>query len=99
VKSASFEGDEVKISFDTGGKDQKLVLKSADPNGFEIAGADGKFFSAKTTLRDSEIWLTAPSVSNPKSFRYAWAASPPITLFNSAGLPGRPFLKTAGKEQ
>jgi len=99
VKSASFEGGEVKIAFDTGGKDQKLVLKSADPNGFEIAGADGKFFPAKTTLRDSEIWLAAPSVSNPKSVRYAWAASPPITLFNSAGLPGRPFLKTAGKEQ
>jgi sialate O-acetylesterase len=99
MKSARFEGGQVKVSFDTGGKDQKLVLKGAEPNGFEIAGADGKFFSAVATLGDREVWFAASSVPNPKAVRYAWAGNPPASLFNSAGLPSAPFQKTAGEEQ
>lgn len=96
IQSASFNGNYVKVAFDVGGANQKLVLKSLNPSGFEIAGADGVFYPADALIRDSEVIVSAVSVPNPAAIRYAWADNPPATVFNSEGLPAAPFLKTLG---
>jgi sialate O-acetylesterase len=96
IKSATIDGKHVKVAFDVGGANQKLVLKSLNPSGFEIAGADGVFYPADALIRDSEVMVSAESVQNPTAIRYAWADNPPATVFNSEGLPAAPFLKTLG---
>jgi sialate O-acetylesterase len=96
IKSATIDGKHVKVAFELAGANQKLVLKSLNPSGFEIAGADGVFYPADALIRDSEVMVSAVSVPNPAVIRYAWADNPPATVFNSEGLPAAPFLKTLG---
>lgn len=90
-----FEGAKVKLSFDPGGKDQRLVFKRADLSGFELAAKDGAFVPALTVVSGTTLTLSAPSLDNPCSVRYAWADNPIATLFNSAGLPALPFQQTS----
>jgi sialate O-acetylesterase len=91
---AHFQGQKVMLSFDPGGKGQQLVLKDKNVNGFELAGADGKFVSATAELQRNAIILMAPNVSAPKKVRYAWADNPGVSLFNTAGLPAAPFERS-----
>ena len=93
LKSAKFDAGKAALSFDPGGKSQKLVLKNSATNGFELAGADGKFAPAVVEARENTITLTAPGVSEPRSVRYAWYDDPPVSLFNSDGLPAAPFCR------
>jgi sialate O-acetylesterase len=79
-------------------------LKTSDGNadvpGFEVAGADGKFYSAQARITGKDIVeLTCASVAQPASVRYAWHnwIEVPVTLDNSAGLPAEPFTADAKK--
>ncbi len=87
----------VLLSFDPGGKDQRVVLKGN--NGFELAGADGKFLPASAVLGPdgNEIIVAADTVIDPVQVRYAWANTPPATIYNSAGLPAAPFKKSVAE--
>jgi sialate O-acetylesterase len=93
LKSAEFTDGKAVLSFDPGGKDQKLVLKNSATNGFELAGTDGKFVPAVAGVNESTITLTAQGVSEPSLVRYAWYDDPPVSLFNSDGLPAAPFRR------
>ena len=88
---AGFQAAQVILSFDPGGKGQQLLLKDKTLNGFELAGADGKFVSAAVEVRQNDITLRAPNISAPQKIRYAWADNPHASLFNVAGLPAAPF--------
>lgn len=69
----------------------------ADVPGFEVAGADGKFYPAPThIIAKDKVELTCVEVPKPISVRYAWHnwVEPPVTLENSAGLPAEPFAET-----
>jgi sialate O-acetylesterase len=59
--------------------------------GFEIAGADGKFVWATAAIEGSAVVVSAPSVSQPKAVRYGWADNPTCNLYNAAKLPASPF--------
>jgi sialate O-acetylesterase len=59
--------------------------------GFEIAGPDGKYFSAEAKIEGESVIVSNPAVPDPVSVRYGWAASPNCNLFNRAGLPASPF--------
>ena len=59
--------------------------------GFEIAGPDGKYFSAEAKIEGESVIVSNPAVPAPVSVRYGWAASPNCNLFNRAGLPASPF--------
>lgn len=87
----------VVLSFDSGGKDQRLVLK--DDKGFELAGADGKFYPALAILgqNGNHIIVAADSVADPVQVRYAWANNPAATIYNSDGLPAAPFKQSVGE--
>ena len=45
--------------------------------------------------KDGFLYVSIPSLKNPRAVRYAWKEAPKATLFNSAGLPAAPFLRKA----
>lgn len=91
VAEVSPEGDAVRIRFDAGGMDEKVVLKTASGTGLELAGRDKKFFPATTRLEEGSLVLEAAPVQAPQWVRYGWCDNPDVTLFNSSGLPAAPF--------
>jgi sialate O-acetylesterase len=68
-----------------------LAAKSGAPVGFEIAGVDGKFVTANAKIEGESVVVSSPSVPEPASVRYAWAANPTCNLVNRDGLPASPF--------
>ncbi len=69
-----------------------LKVRGEALKGFEVAGADGKFVEAKAEIvAPDAVAVSAASVENPQAVRYAWRGYPPVTLYNSAGLPTSPF--------
>ncbi|MBS1792504.1 MAG: sialate O-acetylesterase [Acidobacteria bacterium] len=60
--------------------------------GFEIAGADRKFFYARAEISGNTVVVSSPDVKNPVAVRYAWADAPvDANLFNGAGFPASSF--------
>ena len=66
-----------------------LVLKSA--GGFQLAGADKKFYPAKAELKGKTIEVTAPEVAVLVALRYDFLNYPESTVYNGAGIPALPF--------
>ncbi len=69
-------------------------LKSKDGStltGFEIAGADKKFYWAKASITGNQVIVSSDEVSNPVAVRYDWADNPNGNLYNTVGLPASPF--------
>ncbi|MBL1150395.1 MAG: 9-O-acetylesterase [Armatimonadetes bacterium] len=87
-RSAKVVGREIMISFDFS---EGLVLKSALPTGFQIAGRDGKFVPAEARVEGKGVVVWSKSVPTPMYVRYGWEKAPIATLFNSSGLPVSPF--------
>ena len=95
------KGDVMVLTFDKPvmPDDQSIV-----PEGFSIAGEDGKFYMAHAAFqvkKDSGIWNTAgkshdatkiqvwsPMVKSPVAVRYAWARSP----MGNLKVNGKPWL-------
>lgn len=99
--SAKPDGDVMVLTFD------KRVLpdnQSIRPEGFAIAGDDGKFYlghAAYPVIKDAGIWSTpgkshdatkilvwSPLVKAPVAVRYAWARSP----MGNLKVEGKPWL-------
>ncbi len=89
LRSHEIKGGTFQIRFDNaqGG----LKLKDDKPAGFEIAGADKQWKPAQARMASNLLVLSNPEVKTPVAVRYAWAANPPASLFNGAGLPASPF--------
>jgi len=71
-------------------------------NGFELAGADQKFYPARAALiadgNGDKVLVTCEEVPAPVAVRYAWADDPnDVNLFNKAGFPANPFRSDAWK--
>ncbi|MEI7775970.1 MAG: hypothetical protein WCK17_14470, partial [Verrucomicrobiota bacterium] len=66
-----------------------LTLKG--PGGFELAGADRRFYPAKAELKGEMLEVTATEVSKPMALRYAFLNFPECTVYNGADLPALPF--------
>jgi sialate O-acetylesterase len=61
-------------------------------NGFEVAGADQKFYLARAWVRGRQIVVESDKVPDPVAVRYCWSDDPnDVNLFNSIGLPAMPF--------
>lgn len=61
-------------------------------NGFEVAGADRKFYTAEAKIENGHVVLSAANVAAPVAARYAWADDAgSANLFNSEGFPAVPF--------
>lgn len=64
---------------------------TGEPCGFELAGPDGVFVSAKAVLLPGRILLTADGIAAPQAARYAWTNFMEVTVFGANGLPLAPF--------
>jgi sialate O-acetylesterase len=64
--------------------------------GFELAGKDHKFHSAKAIIADAgsqkgSVVVTSDSVAEPVYVRYAWQGVTAANLYNAADLPASTF--------
>ena len=68
-------------------------LDASKLNGFEIAGADGKYYEATATIHDGNmVTLTSSKVSAPVKARFAWGAYPESpNLTDDTNLPSYTF--------
>ena len=81
-------GASLRLSFEL---ETELILKDAEPTGFEVAAADKIFHPAKALIEDNTMIVSSPSVPKPVAVRYAWHNNPAVSLYNKAGLPAPPF--------
>src|SRR5690606_38956099 len=104
-KDMKIQGPEVILNFTDVGEGLVTSNKYGYIRGFQIAGADKKFYWAQASLEGDQITVSSPEVQIPVAVRYAWSDNPgELDLYNSAGLPLAPFrtddwkLSTEGKE-
>jgi len=89
-KSMKTEGNKVKIYFTNTGSD--LMAKNGELKGFEIAGADKQFYTAKAVIEGDHVVVYSSSVSNPVAVRFGWTDDAGAdNLFNKEGFPASPF--------
>lgn len=91
-KKAIFSGGKAEITIDDSGGELVVKDKYGYLKGFEIAGADKKFYYATAVIEGNRIIVRHPKVPDPKAVRYGWADAPiDCNLYNAAGLPTEPF--------
>jgi sialate O-acetylesterase len=90
-QSIDIEVNKVTISFDAIG--QGLVARDGKTlGGFEVAGADKKFYPAEAVISGNQVVLQSSQVAKPVAVRYAWADDlSAANLSNKDGWPARPF--------
>jgi sialate O-acetylesterase len=88
-RQATPEGNAIRVWFEHHAKG--LTAKGGELTGFEVAGADGKFWPASAKIEGNTVVATSESVAEPLYMRYGWANSPQCNLFNGEGLPASPF--------
>lgn len=87
-----FENGKAVVSFKFAYDGLTAKDKFGYVKGFEIAGADKKFYYAKAEISGDKVIVSNENVKNPAAVRYAWADAPiDANLFNSAGFPASPF--------
>lgn len=60
--------------------------------GFEVAGADQKFYYAKAEIQGNSVVVHCDSVAAPVAVRYGWADdNGDVNLYNKQGFPAVPF--------
>lgn len=85
VVEASVEGRKVLLTLD-----QPLSVEGALYE-FEVAGSDGKYMKAETTVKGDRIIVQSP-IENPLYVRYAWKNNPlRANAYGRNGLPMSPF--------
>ena len=91
-KSMKIKGNKIILSFDHTGSGLMTTSKYGNLEGFEIAGADQKFYFAKSEITGNSVVVWSPDVKSPKAVRYGWSDSPvDANLYNKEGLPASPF--------
>jgi sialate O-acetylesterase len=87
-----FENGKAIVSFKFAYNSLKVKDKFGYVRGFEIAGADKKFYYAKAEIEGVKVIVSNENVKNPVAVRYAWSDAPTdANLYNSAGFPASPF--------
>lgn len=71
--------------------DREVIAKNGIPEGFILAGPDGKYYPAQATIQGKEVILQSDRIEMPTAARYAWADNPICNLYGKSGLPVPPF--------
>ncbi len=91
-KSMAVKKGKAILSFNNVGNGLEIKDKFGYLKGFEIVGADKKFYFAKAEIVGNTVVVYTDSVKNPVAVRYGWSDSPTdANLFNKEGLPASPF--------
>jgi sialate O-acetylesterase len=88
-RTATVEGSAMRVWFDHA-KDG-LAVHGPQPEGFELAGDDGKFVPARAKIDGQTVVVEAAGVAHPRAVRYGWASYTTANLFNKEGLPASTF--------
>ncbi|MFC4478089.1 sialate O-acetylesterase [Flavobacterium chungangensis] len=90
-KSQTIKGNEIILTFDNIGSGLSTP-NNDELKGFEIAGVDKVFHSAKAIIKDNKIIVSSDKVQNPVAVHYGWADDDTaINLFNKEKFPASPF--------
>ena len=90
--SVAFISNKADLYFKSIGKGLWAKDKYGYLHGFEIAGADRKFYFARAIIRGNQIEVFSDSVDHPAAVRYGWSNAPEdINLYNADGFPASPF--------
>ena len=91
-QSFTTDGNKVTLSFTHVGNGLVVKDKYGYLKGFEIAGADKKFYYGKADVKNNQVIVYSDSVPNPVAVRYGWADDmPEVNLYNKDGFPASPF--------
>jgi sialate O-acetylesterase len=89
-KSKKTDGNKIIITYSSIGSG--LVVKGDKLHGFEIAGADQKFYTAEADILGNDVIVSSQQVQHPTQVRYGWADDAgSCNLFNKEGFPAGPF--------
>jgi sialate O-acetylesterase len=92
LKSVDFKDGAAIVTLTNSGNG----LMAKDPygyiKGFEVAGADHKFYFARADIIGNQVKVWSSEVKEPISVRYAWTNAPiEANLYNKEGYPVGPF--------
>jgi sialate O-acetylesterase len=91
-KSQEIKGNQIILTFDNIGSGLSASDSNGILNGFEIAGADKVFHSAKAIIKNNKVVVTSENVPNPVVVHYGWADDDTeINLFSKEKFPASPF--------
>ena len=91
-KSMEIKGNEIILTFDNIGSGLSSSDNGENVKGFEIAGADKVFYSAKAIIKNNKVIVSSEKVPNPVAVHYGWADDDTeINLFNKEKFPASPF--------
>ncbi|GAB3313286.1 sialate O-acetylesterase [Larkinella ripae] len=91
-KSMEVSGNKAILTFDNAGTGLTASDKYGYVKGFEVAGADQKFYWAKAEIQGDKVIVSASEVATPVSVHYGWADdNGEVNLYNKEGLPAVPF--------
>jgi sialate O-acetylesterase len=80
------------IEFDNVGSGLMVKDKYGYIRGFEVAGADGKFYPSQAFIDGNRIVLKCDQVKDPVVVHYGWEDDAgECNLFNKEGFPAEPF--------
>jgi sialate O-acetylesterase len=89
-ESMNADGNRIALRFSSTGKG--IVAAGTMLKGFEVAGADQKFYPATAAIEGDKVIVYSERVSSPVAVRYAWADDAgEANLFNAEGFPALPF--------
>ncbi|WP_343695938.1 sialate O-acetylesterase [Flavobacterium sp.] len=90
-KSQEIKENQIILTFDNIGSGLSTA-NNDELKGFEIAGTDKVFHSAKAIIKDNKIIVSSDQVQNPVAVHYGWADDDTeINLFNKEKFPASPF--------
>lgn len=87
-KDIEINNKEVIVHFDHA---DGLYFQDKNKSLFEVAGADGIYFTAKAKIKNNTVVVAAKEVGEPVSVRFAWANTAISNVFNAAQLPVSSF--------
>lgn len=86
------ESNKIVISFSHTGSGLIVKGKYGYLKGFEIAGADKRFYYAQAYVDGNNVVVYHKDVSNPVAVRFGWADdASDCNLYNKEGFPAGPF--------
>lgn len=86
------DGNRAILAFSNVGSGLVAKDKYGYLRGFDVAGADQKFYYAKAEIQGNSVIVHADSVTAPVAVRYGWADdNGDVNLFNKENFPAIPF--------
>jgi sialate O-acetylesterase len=91
--SAEFNNEYALVNFSHADNGLMVKDKYGYLKGFELAGADHKFYYAQAVITsDNKVKVWSSQVAQPVAVRYAWTDAPiDANLFSKEGFPVSPF--------